>query len=154
MIQATLWIMIKDDKIFLWEKKRWFGKWVYNGIWWKQEADETIDKCMIREANEEIWINIDEKDLEKVSLLHFYFDANPEWNMDVHIYLIKKFVWEIIETDEIKPQWFDIDKIPYDNMWEDDTYWLPRVLNWERNLEYNFYFDKENGKIRHHEYIS
>ncbi|MDD2871716.1 MAG: 8-oxo-dGTP diphosphatase [Candidatus Gracilibacteria bacterium] len=154
MIQATLGIMIKDDKIFLGEKKRGFGKGVYNGIGGKQEADETIDKCMIREANEEIGINIDEKDLEKVSLLHFYFDANPEWNMDVHIYLIKKFVGEIIETDEIKPQWFDIDKIPYDNMWEDDTYWLPRVLNGERNLEYNFYFDKENGKIRHHEYIS
>ncbi len=154
MIQATLWIMVKEWQIFLWEKKRWFGMWVYNGIGGKQEWTETMEECMIREANEEIGIIIDKVNLEIAAVLHFYFDANPEWNMDVYIYKINEYSGEIIETDEIKPLWFDLDKIPYENMWEDDTYWLPRLLAGERNMEYNFYFDKENWKIRHHEYIS
>lgn len=99
---------------------------------------------MIREANEEIGIIIDKVNLEIAAVLHFYFDANPEWNMDVYIYKINEYSGEIIETDEIKPLWFDLDKIPYENMWEDDTYWLPRLISGERNMEYNFYFDKEN----------
>jgi hypothetical protein len=28
----------------------------------------------------------------------------------------------------MKPEWFDIEKIPYDKMWDDDIIWLPRVL--------------------------
>lgn len=152
MIQATLWIMIKEWKIFLGEKKRWFGKWVLNWIWWKQEWNESIEECMIREANEEIWINI--SDIHQVALLHFYFDEKPEWNMDVHIFLINEYSGKIIETDEIKPLWFDLDKIPYENMWADDIYWLPRVLEWEINIEYNFYFDKDNWKIRDYQLIN
>lgn len=152
MIQATLWIMIKDWKIFLGEKKRWFGKWVLNWIWWKQEWNESTEECMIREANEEIWINI--SDIHQVALLHFYFDEKPEWNMDVHIFFINDYSLEIIETDEIKPMWFDIDNIPYDKMWADDIYWLPRVLAGEKNIEYNFYFDKDNWKMRDFQKIS
>ncbi|MDP3380523.1 MAG: hypothetical protein Q8S84_03130 [bacterium] len=64
--------------------------------------------------------------------------------MDVHIFFINDYSLEIIETDEIKPMWFDIDNIPYDKMWADDIYWLPRVLAGEKNIEYNFYFDKDN----------
>jgi 8-oxo-dGTP diphosphatase len=154
MIQATLWIMVKDWKIFLWEKKRWFGKWVLNWIWWKQEENETIEECMIREANEEIWIIIDKSNLEIVAKLHFFFDDKPEWNMDVHIFNIYEFSWEIIETDEIKPMWSPVDSIPYEKMWADDIYWLPRLLNWEKDMEYNFYFDSENWKIRDSEIIS
>ena len=29
----------------------------------------------------------------------------------------------------MKPQWFDIKDIPYNQMWIDDTYWWPHFLN-------------------------
>jgi len=145
MLQTTLWIMIKDWKIFLWEKKRGFWKWVLNWIWGKQEGSESIETCMIREAEEEIGINI--LKLEKVGILHFYFQEKSDWNQDVHLFNILDYSWKIIESDEIRPFWFDLDKIPYDKMWADDIIWLPRFLNWEKNLEYNFFFDAENWKI-------
>jgi hypothetical protein len=28
----------------------------------------------------------------------------------------------------MKPEWFSIDEIPFDKMWEDDKYWMPRIL--------------------------
>lgn len=28
----------------------------------------------------------------------------------------------------MKPQWFAINDIPYDNMWADDVYWMPLLL--------------------------
>jgi 8-oxo-dGTP diphosphatase len=45
----------------------------------------------------------------------------------------------------MRPEWFKIDKIPYDKMWEDDSIWLPRILNCE-TVEYSFRFN-EDGKI-------
>ncbi len=36
------------------------------------------------------------------------------------------------KSEEMKPEWFDIDGIPYSDMWSDDKYWLLRVINRER----------------------
>lgn len=147
MKQTTLWIILKDTKIFLWEKKRWFAKWVLNWIWGKKEENEDIKDCIIREAYEEIWIKIEKNNLEFIWILHFKFSDFPDWNQDVNVFMINDYSWEIIETEEIKPYWFDINNIPYDKMWADDIYWLPRVLAWERDIEYKFWFDKDNWKI-------
>ncbi len=27
------------------------------------------------------------------------------------------------------PKWFDVNEIPYDDMWSDDKYWLPLLLD-------------------------
>ena len=34
----------------------------------------------------------------------------------------RKWEGEISETEEMKPIWFDFDKIPFENMWKDDPY--------------------------------
>ena len=145
MIQATLWIMVKDGKIFLWEKMRGFAKWVLNWIWGKQEGDESMDKCMIREAKEEIGVNIIEQ--EKVWIMTFIFEEKPEFNLTVHLYNIINYTWEPKESEEIKPFWFDLDNIPYEKMWEFDKYWLPRILNWEKDIEYKTWYDFDNWKL-------
>ncbi len=151
MLQTTLAVMIKDNKIFLWEKKRGFAKWVLNWVWGKQEWSESIEDCMIRETKEEIWVDI--LSMDKIWVLHFFFENKSDWNQSVHLYDIKSWEWEIIETEEIKPLWFDLDKIPYDKMWADDIYWLPRILDWEKFVEYNFFFDWENWKVLKYEII-
>jgi hypothetical protein len=35
----------------------------------------------------------------------------------------------VTESDEMRPEWFDIQNIPYDRMWLDDRYWLPLLLS-------------------------
>jgi hypothetical protein len=87
-------------------------------------------------------------DLENMGVLHFYFDQNPDWNQDVNIFKIHNFIGEPTETEEMKPEWFDISRIPYDEMWEDDRIWIPRMLAGEK-IEYNFYFGND-GKIRNY----
>ncbi len=42
----------------------------------------------------------------------------------------------------MRPEWFDIDKIPFDHMWEDDIYWLNRVIEGE-SVEFEFYFGED-----------
>ena len=145
MKNATLWIMIKNNKIFLWEKMRGFAKWVLNWVWWKQEGSETIAECMIREAKEEI--NIDIIKQESVWKMTFIFEEKPELNLVVYLYNILDYTWKITESEEIKPFWFDLDNIPYKKMWELDKDWLPRILNWEKDIEYKAWYDYDNWNL-------
>ena len=66
-------------------------------------------------------------------------------NLIVHIFVATDYTGEPQESDECKPFWFDLDKIPYEKMWEDDPYWLPRILRGEK-IECHFVFD-DNNKI-------
>jgi len=61
------------------------------------------------------------------------------------IFVTKGYQGDFEETEEMKPQWFDISDIPYEKMWEDDVIWLPRVLQ-EKKVEYRFEFNLD-GKI-------
>lgn len=36
----------------------------------------------------------------------------------------------------MQPQWFDIDKIPYSEMWADDVFWFPLMLQKKKFLGY------------------
>lgn len=29
---------------------------------------------------------------------------------------------------EMKPQWFEVDRVPFDEMWPDDSLWFPLML--------------------------
>ncbi|XP_049601608.1 oxidized purine nucleoside triphosphate hydrolase isoform X2 [Syngnathus scovelli] len=35
---------------------------------------------------------------------------------------------EPTETEEMRPRWFDSDKIPFEQMWPDDKLWFPLLL--------------------------
>ena len=145
MKKATLWIILKKWRILLAMKKRWFWQWKYNWPGWKINNWETSEEAMIREAKEEFWIQILKQ--KKIWKLIFYFSWKSNWDFEVDLFLINDFIQNPVETDEMKPKRFDINKIPYENMWEDDRIWLPRVLNWEINIEYKFYFSWENWKL-------
>lgn len=150
MKQTTLWFIIEDWKILLAMKKRGFWKGLYNGVGGKLEKLETIQQAMIREAEEEIWVKVNS--LEYIWILNFYFDANPDWNQSVNVFFIKDYTWNIKETEEMKPYWFELEKIPYDSMWEDDKIWLPEVLSGARAIEYDFFFGLD-WKLRNWEKI-
>lgn len=37
---------------------------------------------------------------------------------------------------EMRPQWFDLDKIPFSEMWADDVLWFPLMLQKKKFLGY------------------
>lgn len=126
MKQATLCYIIDGDKILLGYKKRGLGKGYYNGIGGKLDSGETIEECAIREVKEEIDVSV--SNLEKVAEINFYFFHKKEFNQTVFVYLCRTFKGIPLETDEMAPEWFPLDNIPYDKMWDDDQYWLPLLL--------------------------
>lgn len=149
--QATLCFLVKEDKILLAMKKRGFAKGKWNGAGGKSEpGDKTIQDTAVRETFEEI--HITPKTLQEVATLNFHFPDNPDWSQQVVVYLATEWEGEPQETDEMAPKWFKFDKIPYDQMWEDDILWLPEVLKGNL-IEADFLFD-ENQKMIEHKIIN
>lgn len=119
-------MLVQDGaRLLLGKKKRGFGEGYFNGFGGKVEEGETIAEGARRELTEEAGLIA--KDLSQRGLLRFNFDDKPQpW--EVHVYRVTD--WEGIpsESDEMAPQWFDKDSIPYGNMWADDPYWYPLFL--------------------------
>lgn len=146
MRQCTLILVFNPERqILLNMKKRWFGEGKFNWAWWKVEAWETILEWAKRELQEETMIDVSIDNFEQRWLFHFYFENKEDWNQDVTLFVVKNYSWEVEETEEMKPTWFNLNEIPYDKMWEDDKIWLPRILAWEI-VEYDFNFN-ENWNI-------
>jgi 8-oxo-dGTP pyrophosphatase MutT (NUDIX family) len=119
------------------------GNW--NGFGGKNHEGETIIQTALRELSEEAEIFLKESDVKKVGILHFFYQAKPERNQDVHIYS-GIYEGDGKETEEMKPQWWNIDDIPYDSMWEDDSIWLPKLINKQIPFDMTFIFNKA-GKL-------
>ena len=123
-IVTNLCIIHQHPKILLGMKKRRFGVGRWNGYGGKVMKGETILESLIREMKEEAGIKVVEP--EKVGLMEFTF---PNGDIhEVHLFKTDKFIGKIIETDEMKPQWFHVDEIPFKDMWPDDVYWMPLFL--------------------------
>lgn len=126
-IRRTLLFLLKDGQILLAMKKRGFGAGKWNGAGGKIEPGETIEQALVRESQEEIGVT--PVSWQKVAELDFIQDAedNP-WHMYIHAYVCHEWQGEPTESDEMRPQWFKFTDVPYDEMWEDDQYWLPQIL--------------------------
>ena len=140
-LETTLLVVVIDDKILLSTKKRGFAKGVLNGVGGKRQENETIYEAMIRETKEEI--NVEPVDAKLVGIIDFILFVDSEKTKEkMHIYLTNKIIGEPTESDEMKPEWFDVNDIPYDKMFADDRFWLPEVLKGNL-IRAEVEFDKE-----------
>lgn len=107
-------------------KKIGFGSGRYNGFGGKVETGETVEQAAIRELYEESKLKTN--NVQKVGEINFKFPHKPEWNRVVHFFQTKDWEGAPSETEEMAPEWFGINNIPYDKMWSSDSHWLPPVL--------------------------
>lgn len=49
----------------------------------------------------------------------------------------------------MRPKWFDINQIPYDNMWTDDRHWFPLFLD-KKYFRGHFLFKADEATIIKH----
>ena len=133
---ANLCFVIRGGQILLIRKKRGLGAGKINGPGGRLEKGETAEQAAIRETQEEIGVT--PTGLEYVGELFFQFLDG--YKLHVAVFAASGCEGELIETDEATPIWTDLERIPYDEMWQDDPYWLPLVLKRERFRGY-FVFD-------------
>jgi 8-oxo-dGTP pyrophosphatase MutT (NUDIX family) len=144
---TNLCYLINDkNQVLLIMKKKGFGKGNWNGPGGKVQDGELIEQAAIREVQEETGFKpIKPKCL---GFIEFIWETKPDNNQLCHIFLTNQFTGKLCESDECLPQWWDIDKIPFDQMWEDDIYWLNDALAGQ-SIHYRFFFHKNNQIIKH-----
>lgn len=148
-LYTTLLHIIKDGKILLAEKKRGFGKGLFNGVGGKVEPNETIDEAMLRETREEIGIT--PLNFKKHGLIIFdEYVKGERTKVIMSMYTASEYEGEPVETDEMKPMWFPLDQIPYDKMFADDKYWMNELIeghNFVGSFDYDENFNLLHAKI-------
>src|SRR5690606_36210638 len=100
----------------------------------------------MRELHEEY--GLVPRDLAHAGKARFTYQGKDK-EVEVHFFKITDFSGEPVETEEMKPQWFHIQELPYQNMWPDDVHWMPHFLSGQK-FEGTFVFEGFD-KILNHE---
>lgn len=125
----TLAFVRAGSSLLLGMKKRGFGQGRWNGFGGKLESGETALQAAVRELREESGLLADQTSTKHVGRLEFEFESQPEL-MQVEVFTVnsENCTGDVQESDEMKPQWFSLDQLPFDKMWPDDKHWFPRML--------------------------
>jgi len=121
----TLCLIYRHPRILLGMKKRGFGAGRWNGFGGKVEEKETIEEAAKRELVEES--GLEALQITQFGIINFEFQGDSNI-LEVHIFHVNEFKGEPKETEEMKPQWFNVDEIPFKDMWSDDIHWMPLFL--------------------------
>lgn len=135
---ATLVFVIRQGRILLIRKKRGLGAGKVNGPGGRIEPGELPEAGAARELREELGVRAG----QLIRLGDHRFQFIDGYSTYVHVYRTSEVEGTPVETEEASPIWCDVDAIPFDEMWEDDRYWLPLVLKGRRFSGY-WIFDGE-----------
>jgi 8-oxo-dGTP diphosphatase len=143
------YILNNRDEVLLQKKARGFGVGNWNGPGGKMKPGESPADSAKREVLEETGIMI--KNLEQRGEIEFIF-PDQDINNYVYVFVAKDWEGEPVDGGEGELKWFKISELPLDKMWDDDRYWLPRLLAGEK-IHMRFYLN-ENNKINKFEELT
>ncbi|HMD79161.1 MAG TPA: NUDIX domain-containing protein, partial [Nitrososphaerales archaeon] len=99
---------------------------------------------VVREVGEETGLRI----VNPVNhgTIRFYMNGGGRLDFLVYVFSARRFTGKARSSEEGRVRWFDVGKIPYARMWDDDRYWLPLVLNGVK-FDARFSYDRQNKRV-------
>ncbi|MFJ3958446.1 8-oxo-dGTP diphosphatase [Arthrobacter sp. NPDC090010] len=134
-------------EVLLGLKKTGFGAGKIVGVGGHVEPGESDAQAACREVFEETGVSVREADLTDAGMVRFVFPARPEWNMDTRLFLASRWDGEPRESPEIAPEWFAVDALPVERMWQDADHWLPLALS-GAVLDVDVTLNTDNATVR------
>ncbi|WP_425864194.1 8-oxo-dGTP diphosphatase [Arthrobacter sp. TWP1-1] len=116
------------EQVLLGLKKTGFGAGKIVGIGGHVEQGESVVEAICREVAEESSLTVEAMDLIPAGTVEFVFPAQPALDMFTTVFLCRRFSGVATESDEIAPQWHDVEQLPHEAMWADAVHWLPEFL--------------------------
>lgn len=133
---------VTDREITLGLKLVRIGKGLLNGFGGKKNHNESIDTTAARELLEESGLRA--VTLEKHGLV-LITNEQILTIIELHLYIVTEFEGELRGSDEMIPNQFPPNAIPYDRMWPNDAHTLPLMLA-GKNVIGRFRYDA-NGQL-------
>jgi len=124
-----------------------FGEGKWNGPGGKVQPGETPLECIVREVREETGLRVSGLTLH--GAIDFYFGEKEASDWRVHVFSTSTFTGMPKPSEEGELAWFSYDEVPYAEMWQDDLYWLPPVLQGMR-VQGFFVYDEDGEKLLRH----
>ncbi|MGM9473276.1 8-oxo-dGTP diphosphatase [Pseudarthrobacter sp. YS3] len=132
-VPVTLCFLTREfdgvQQVLLGLKKTGFGRGKVVGLGGHVEPGESDAEAACREVQEESGVVVLQEDLRDAGVVTFDFPARPEWNMSTRLFVAARWAGEPAESAEILPEWFDVEALPVEQMWQDAAHWLPLALN-------------------------
>ena len=126
--RATLMFFQRAGEVLLIRKKRGLGAGKITAPGGKLEPMETAMACAIRETAEEVGLMVSEAG--QIARLKYQFTDGLA--LQVEVFTSHAATGRLRETSEGTPLWFPKTELPYQEMWADDIFWLPRAFAGER----------------------
>ncbi|MFW9779211.1 MAG: NUDIX domain-containing protein [Candidatus Heimdallarchaeota archaeon] len=156
---ATLAYIVNGQEVLLLfrnKKPNDFHQNRYIGIGGRLEAGETPLECVLREIREETGYTFSARDIQFRGYIYFdEINRNkesedlPPFNWLVFLYSARVKKKMVIENPEGDLHWIPFEKIPYQQMWEGDRIFTPKLLETDHVYEAKFIYEGE--KIHHWE---
>ena len=115
-------------EVLLGRKKHGLGAGNFVGPGGKLEPGESAVDAAVREVFEEAGVVVAASDLEPRGLLSYIFPYREAWSQESSVFVCRMWRGEPTGSDELDPEWFPLERVPYDQMWDDARRWLPGVL--------------------------
>jgi 8-oxo-dGTP pyrophosphatase MutT (NUDIX family) len=147
-LNATLVHIVDGNRLLLKKATRGISKDKWNAPGGKIADSETAEQNALREMFEETGMRI--KNLFYHGEIKFFLDGRNELSVHGFLFSTREFSGIPKSTEEGEVRWFDVDEIPYSEMWPDDIYWLPLMIQGKR-FDADFYFADGNKEIIKHE---
>jgi len=144
VVRATICHVIDSDRLLLKRATRGISKGKWNAPGGKIEHGESPEENARREVREETGLRISK--LFYHGTINFFMGGGRKLDILVHLFSTRKFSGKVNSTEEGEVRWFEVTKIPYSEMWDDDTYWLGLMLS-RRRFDADFYYDRDNRKV-------
>jgi len=145
---GTLCYLRHRNRVLLLKKEKgFFGEGKWNAPGGKLLGAESHDKGAVREMFEETGLRV--SGLRFHGILNFYLGSVHKLDLVVFVYSGERYIGRMKRSSEGKLRWFSIDQLPFQEMWEDDSKWLPLLLK-GRNFIGDFHFTDNYGILVDH----
>ena len=122
---GILCFLKKDSQVLLAKFDYGNGRIVWNGLSGFVEEGEKLEDAVVREVKEETALDIDSSSLE--------YKGNHKVSDVLNLEVFIATRWEGVpaskEASLLEIKWFNLEDMPYDQMFEGNKDWLPDLIN-------------------------